>query len=258
VRDSAAILDATGFVDPLAFYQAPKNVEPFANAIDAPFRKLKIGFAISKPMGGTVHEDCVLATELVAKTCERLGHKIVDWPLNLPFTGKHLGDLFSVLWGVGTTGAMALFDRISPNGLDENLVEPMSFQMYQQAKGISGSAYEGARINMHKVARAVLNATMDVDIWLSPTLAMPPVAIGLMAQNPEDPMAPMKLGADFSPMTALFNISGQPAASLPVFSNKDGLPIGVQAVARFGDESTLLQFSSQMEREFQWERIASI
>jgi len=105
---------------------------------------------------------------------------------------------------------------------------------------------------MHRVARSINAFFDDIDIWINPSLGLPPVDLGSFAQNKENPMAPLAMAAEFSPTTAIFNISGQPAASVPIHWNEQGLPIGVQVVAKFGDEATIFQLAKQMEEAVNW------
>jgi len=226
--------------DPLAFYHAPAQKGSYLQALDQPVRKLKIGYALTSPGGGDLHPDCDAATLYAVDLCKSFGHEVVEMPLAIPFSGKQLGDIFSALWAVGAASPLAFYHKMTGN-------------LYEQGQKISGADYEFARQGMHKVARSVLMAFQDIDIWLSPTLGMPPVDLGSFAQNESNPLAPSLMAAKFSPMTAIFNISGQPAASIPVYWNESGLPIGIQAVSKFGDEATIFQLAEQMEQVVKWQ-----
>lgn len=252
VRDSAAVLDITGQPDPLAFYHAPAQNGSYLEALDQPIRKLKIGYALTSPGGGALHPDCDTATLKTVELCKSFGHEVVEMPLAIPFSGKQLGEIFGVLWAVGAASPLAFYHRMTGHPPPKELVEPLSYAMYEQGQKVSGADYEFARQSMHRVARAVLAAFQDIDIWISPSLGMPPVDLGSFAQSETNPMAPSEMAAKFSPMTALFNISGQPAASVPTHWNKEGLPIGVQLVAKFGDEKTIFQLSKQLEEAVNW------
>ena len=253
VRDSAAVLDITGQPDPFAFYHAPTQKGAYLQALDQPVRKLKIGYALTSPGGGALHPDCDAATLYAVDLCKSFGHEVVEMPLAIPFSGKQLGDIFSALWAVGAASPLAFYHKMTGNPPPKDLVEPLSYAMYEQGQKISGADYEFARQGMHKVARSVLMAFQEIDVWLSPTLGMPPVDLGSFAQSESNPFAPSLMAAKFSPMTALFNISGQPAASVPVYWNKEGLPIGVQIVSKFGDETTIFQLAQQMEKVVKWQ-----
>ncbi len=87
---------------------------------------------------------------------------------------------------------------------------------------------------------------------LTPTLAEPPPPLGTFDAAPDDPMRGLQRAIDFVPFTPLANVTGQPAASLPLHWNGAGLPIGVHAFGRFGDEATLLRLAAQLERARPW------
>jgi len=252
VRDSAAVLDLTGYPDAHGFYHAPAQTEPYVRILEQPVRKLKIGFSITKPSGGEVHQDCVDATLKAVELCKDFGHEVKEMPLKIPFSGKQLGDIFGVLWSVCAPSALTFYKKMTGEDPPKDLVEPMSYAMYKQGQQVSGGDYEMARQGMHRVARSILAFFEDIDIWICPSLGLPPVELGNFKQNPENPLEPLAMASEFSPTTAIFNISGQPAASVPIHWNKEGLPIGAQLVAKFGDEGTIFQLSKQMEEAVNW------
>lgn len=252
VRDSAAVLDITGQPDPYSFYHAPYQKSSYLKSLSQPIKPLKIGFTVNKLSGGDLHKDCKSATLKAIELCRELGHEVVEMPFNIPFSGKELGDIFGGLWAVCATSPMAFYQKITKNAPPRELVEPLSYALYEQGKHISGPEYELIRQRMHQVARIVLHFFKDIDVWVSPSLAMPPVDLGSFAQSEDNPLAPLAIASKFSPMTAIFNISGQPAASVPVYWNEQGLPIGVQIVSKFGDETTLFQLAGQMEEAINW------
>jgi amidase len=92
----------------------------------------------------------------------------------------------------------------------------------------------------------------DFDLLLTPTLAMPPVPLGLLAAPGDDPLEPLYRMGAVSPFTGSFNLTGQPAVSLPLHWNADGLPIGVQLVAAYGEDAVLLRVASQLEAANPW------
>ena len=253
VRDSAAVLDITGQPDPSAFYYAPPQKAPYAEVLKQPVRKLKIGYTTTQASGKPVHEDCVTATLKAVELARSFGHEVVEMPMKLPFTGKQLGEVFGVIWAVCAASPLAAYHKMTGNPPPKELVEPLSYALYQQGQKVSGSDYELARMRMHQIAKSVLRFFTDIDVWISPSLGMPPVDLGSFNQEEANPTAPLDMAGKFSPMTAIFNISGQPAASVPVYWNEAGLPIGVQVVTKFGDEATLFQLAAQMEEVVNWQ-----
>ena len=102
------------------------------------------------------------------------------------------------------------------------------------------------------MGRAVGAFHQDIDVWLTPTLSSPPVALGWIDMPPEDPLRGYRRDAEFCSFTPLANVTGQPAMSLPLVWNEDGLPIGVHFTARTGDEATLFRLAAQLEEARPW------
>ena len=253
VRDSAAVLDATAGNEVGSFYHAPPQKGSYLKALNEPVRKLKIGYCLDTPMGGKVHEDCRKTVEEAVELCKNLGHELVEMPLKMPFNGRQIGEIFTGLWAAGATSALAMRKKMTGRETPKSAVEPLTWGLYQLSQQLTAADYELARLGMHKIARTLMLQFEEIDVWLSPTLALPPVPIGFIEQNPENPLAAMSKASEFSPMTAIFNISGQPAASVPTYWSGENLPIGVQIVGQFGDETTLFQLANQMEREVNWQ-----
>jgi amidase len=262
VRDSAAILDLTGQPDKFAFYAAPHQAKPYTAVLKEPIRKLRIGYSTSQISGKALHQDVVDATMKAVELCKSFGHEVEEMPLAIRFAGrdlrKGLEEIFGGLWAVCATSPLALIEKMTGQAPPKEWIEPMTYALYEQGKMLSGPEYELIRQRMHQVARSVLKFFRDIDIWISPSLGMPPVDLGSFQQDEQNPLAPLEMAAKFAPMTAVFNISGQPAASVPLHWNADGLPIGVQLVAKFGDEATIFQLAQQMEEEVNWQQFVPI
>ena len=253
VRDAAAMLDITGQPEYGAFYYAPAFEGSYLESMSKK-KKLRIGFTTQSLGGAAIHPDCVAAVEKTVAYCKDLGHELVPMEIDIPFSGKQLAKVFSTIWAVCTTTPIASVERLSGQPVPSDAIEPLTRALYEQGKKISAIDYEMTRFMMHRIARSVHKLFEPVDLWISATLASPPVPVGTFAQNAADPMQPMRKGAAFAPMTALFNISGQPAASVPVHWNAANLPIGVQLVSKFGDEASIFQLSAQLEQLVQWEQ----
>ncbi len=254
VRDSAAILDLLSVDDPYSFYKAPFFGGSYADRIDEEPKQLHIGYSLTSPFGSPIAQDCRDAVMKTVDMCHSLGHKVEQKDLDVPFSGKELGTLFNVLWSVGATTALAIFENKTGQLPPSQLVEPLSLALYKEAKKITGPQYEFTLQKMHKIARAIQEFCGQFDIWINSSLAQAPVDLGLMNQNVDQPMKPFEIASEFAPMTALFNVSGQPAASVPVYWNDQGLPIGVQLAAKNGDELRILQLSRQLEKLVNWEK----
>ena len=250
VRDSAALLDATSGAaigDP---YWAPPPVRPFIQEVQTDPGKLRIAFTTVAPGGAAVHPDCVSAVKDAAKLCSDLGHEIIE---SAPaIDGELLVPMFMTLWSAGCTwtidgAALAAKREVSPDQF-----EPGTWALYQMGKQQTGAAYLMALQWLQGASREVGRFMLDYDLWLTPTLGEPPVPLGSFDATPENPMAGMIRAAQFVPFTPICNITGQPAMSVPLFWNDEGLPVGSHFVGRFGDEGILFRLAAQLEAARPW------
>jgi len=250
VRDSAALLDATSGAaigDP---YWAPPPVRPFIQEVQSSPGKLRIAFTTVAPGGAAVHPDCVSAVKDAAKLCSDLGHEIVE---SAPaIDGELLVPMFMTLWSAGCTwtidgAALAAKREISPDQF-----EPGTWALYQMGKQQTGAAYLMALQWLQGASREVARFMLNYDVWLTPTLGEPPVPLGSFDATPDNPLAGMIRAAQFVPFTPICNITGQPAMSVPLFWNEQGLPVGSHFVGRFGDEGTLFRLAAQLEEARPW------
>jgi len=117
---------------------------------------------------------------------------------------------------------------------------------------VTGSGYLLSQLILQNMARQIARFFENFDVWLAPTLAEPPVPLGTFDSTPENPMTAWERAIAFVPVTPLCNLTGQPAMSVPLFWNSEGLPVGVHFAARFGDEATLFRLASQLEAARPW------
>lgn len=252
VRDSAAMLDATAGPEVGDLYHAPPQAASYLEEVGKDPGMLTIGFTTRTPMGGEIDSQCANAASKAAKLLESLGHEVIEQPLPRVFNGKSIARMFTLMWAAGATTPLSLLKRITKQDPKPEMVEPLTWELYQIACNTSAADYEMARLGLHRVARAIGQLFTKIDVWLSPTLGEIPVPIGEFAQSADNPMAPFLRASSFSPFTALFNVTGQPAASVPLYWSEEGLPIGIQLVGRYGDEATLFRLSSQLEQALPW------
>jgi amidase/6-aminohexanoate-cyclic-dimer hydrolase len=153
--------------------------------------------------------------------------------------------------------AMGIERRIQALGREPgpDELEPVTRGALEVGRRTSGAEYLLALATLHALGRRVAKFFLDYDVLLLPVLAEPPAKLGRFAMTNPDFMD-YRLGpngiAPYSPFTPLANMSGQPAATVPLAWSEDGLPIGIQFVARFGDEATLLRLAAQLEAARPW------
>jgi len=249
VRDSAALLDATSGYSPGDPYCAPAPARPFAQEAGTDPGKLRIAFSAKAPLGTRTHPDCVAAVEDAARLLENLGHEVVDAAPAV--NGEMLWKHFMTVWTAGVTwtvrNSMAALGRMPSEGE----LEPITIAYDALGKNVSAADYLIAVQYLQLLARQIAAFMKDYDILLSPTLGSPPLPLGSFVSTPEDRLA-LGVASRFVPFTPVFNATGQPAMSVPLYWNAEGLPIGTHFAGRYGDEATLFRLASQLEQARPW------
>ena len=238
VLDAAALLDVMQGYETGDPYWAPPPERAFAEeAVREPGR-LRIAVTTAPPIDVPVDPVCRAAAEDAALLLEELGHEVEeaapDWG-----TGDPMG-LFARVWQV----APALYTD------DPSLLEPLNRAMAEAAHATTSVEYVRAAAGLRDAARRIVGFWDAYDLLLTPTLAQPPVEIGAIVRG--EPWDQFFKAAAFTPFTALVNVTGQPAVSVPLSWSDDGLPIGIQLVGRPAGEATLLRVSAQLERARPW------
>ncbi len=252
VRDSARLLDAThgpGIGDVII---APTPRRPFIEEVGADPGRLRIGLLDFNPRGGDVHADCVEGVHKTAKLLESLGHHVEPGFPEI-FSDNEIGRAFSMLWSTNMGTAIRRFSEALGREMTPDDIEAMNWAQAEFAKGVSGVDFSLAQASSIQFRRAIQSWwSQGWDLLLTPTLSAPPLPIGSMPNNPERPMTPLMTAGAWVSFTSQFNISGQPAISLPLHRNADGLPIGMQLVAAYGREDLLIRVASQLEQAAPW------
>lgn len=252
VRDTARMLDAVNGPGVGDVIIAPPPIRPYLDEVGVDPGKLRIGILDHHPHGQAVHADCAEATNAAGALLESLGHNVT------PGFPEAMADptfnaRFMALWAVNRAMGIATLSSMAGRELTADDVDAANWAQAEFAQNLTA-------VDLAKANAAVLAFRRSVHQWwadgwdllLTPTLGLPPVKIGEVDPQPGDPMAGMRRSAEFVPFTPAFNTSGQPAISLPLHWNDDGLPIGVQLVAAYGREDLLIQVASQLEAAAPW------
>jgi amidase len=250
VRDSAALLDATSGPDVGDPYWAPPPARPFLQEVGANPGRLRIAFTTTAPSGVQIHPDCVAAVNDAVRLCVELGHEVVEASPKLD--GELMAPMFMTIWSAGCTWTIdgAAYGLKKQPSADQ--FEPGTWALYQMGQKQSGASYMTALTWIQAASREVARFMLDYDVWLTPTLGEPPLPLGTFDSPAERPMAGLARSVQFVPFTPVCNMTGQPAMSVPLFWNKDGLPVGTHFVARFGDEAMLYRLAAQLEEARPW------
>jgi len=240
VADAAAYLDAVAGYEWGDPFWPPPPARPFAEAAVTAPRRLRVAVTTTPPTDAEVHADCRVAAEDAAALLAALGHDVEegapDWG------GAGLLEDFTPLWQVAPT----LY------GVEDlSLLTPFNRALGEAAGQTSSTEYVAALVRLQMRARKVVAFWERYDLLLTPTLALPPVPTGWAAEV-DDPWEQYERAARFTPFTPIFNITGQPAASLPLHWTEDGLPVGVQLVGPPAGEELLLRACAQLEAARPW------
>jgi amidase len=249
VRDTAAVLDAVCGAGPGDPYTAPPPRRPYRDEIEGgDGDRLRIGFRTETPDGEASGADAVRAVESTARLLADLGHEVE--PAVIPaLDGSYNRGFITVL---STAVARDVARWSARLGRDiTNELEPTNTFFATMGSQISSIEYLGAMEDMQAWTRRVAQWWVDHDVLVVPTSPEPPVHLGEIAPTNTDPNVGAHMGRLVS-FCAPFDVTGQPAMSLPLHWNDDGLPIGVQLVAAYGREDVLLRAAAQLERAQPW------
>ena len=244
VRDSAGLLDATSGPDVGDPYWAPPPARPFLCEIGADPGKLRIAFTTTAANGQASHRDCIQAVRDAASLCADLGHGVEEAAPQLD--ADKLSELFAVLWSSDCAATLQAL------GAKNDQVETLTWALGEKGRQYRATEYVLAIQKLQRISRAIARFFCDYDVWLTPTLAEPPVPLGTFDSPQDDPMKGFQRVEDFVPFTPVCNMTGQPAMSVPLYWNSEGLPVGTHFIGRFGDEATLFRLAAQLEEARPW------
>jgi len=271
VRDSAAMLDAISGADPGAPYWAPPVNRPYLDEVTAEPGRLRIAFTSDPFLGHDIHADCRRGLQTTITLLESLGHELKEATPRIDREEFNLA--FFTMVADETCHAIEVAAGFA--GCKASLAD---FESATAAMALFGQAFTAAdyakALNyLMALARSVGQFFEDYDILLTPTLSQPPVLTGSLKPSGTERLlvrlaCRMKASAllnmfhiakplaektfDFIPYTPLFNVTGQPAMTVPLYWNEANLPIGMHFVGRFGDEAALFRLAGQLERSRPW------
>lgn len=269
VRDSAALLDLEAQPTPGEPYAQPHQERPWLEEVGAPPGRLRIAFTTETLFPGNTHPDCIAAVEDAVRLLKDLGHEVEQ--ARPTFPQQDLVRAYFLTIGAGIGWFVEDSARKAGVPLRAADFEPATWILALIGRQTPASELIAAQVTMQRAARDVAAFFTKYDVLLTSTLARPPVRLGELLPTPVEKLQmsvlsamPVKALLDFSiermgkgklaamPNTQLFNQTGQPAMSVPLFWNAQGLPIGVQFAARFGDEATLFRLAAQLEQARPW------
>ncbi|WP_426751183.1 amidase [Myxococcus sp. Y35] len=251
VRDSAALLDATHGPEAGDPYFAPPPQRPYLEEVGRAPGRLRIALMTAAPMGGPVSPECVEAARLAARLCEELGHEVTEAAPE--HDGHLLHEAITTAWSATLASLVAMASHDSGREAGPDSLESSTWAVVRQGQTLTATELQRALGIFNFVSRQVGRFFEQYDVLLSPTVATPPFPLGLLDANaPRTAREWYDHVFGHCPFTALFNVTGQPAMSVPLHWSEGGLPIGVQFAGRYADEGTLFRLASQLEQARPW------
>jgi amidase len=250
VRDSAAMLDATGHPEPGSPYPAPPKARPYMEEIAASPGRLRIAWSSETPSGRPIEPEIQAALERTAALLKGLGHEVFEKGLGVDYRALFAsrGPAAAANFAAGMA---RLIEQVGREPEPDEL-EPLTWATLKAGRRQTGADVMRSLQETRMLNRRTLAFFEDVDVYLTPVLGTPVPEIGFIDPVNLEPKEVNRRQARVFPFTPPFNFSGQPSMSLPLETDARGLPIGMMFTARYADEATLFRLAAQLEKEAPW------
>ena len=252
VRDSAAMLDATGKPEIGDPYPAPPKARPYMEEIEQSPGRLRIAWSSETASGRPIDPEIQAALERTAALLQGLGHEVVEQGMGIDYRalytarGPVSGANFAAMMG-------RLIDEIGREPEPHEL-EPLTWAALKGGRKVTGEQALRGMQELRMLNRQTLTFFNDWDIYLSPVLGTPVPEVGFIDPVALEPRELNRRQGQVFPFTPPSNFSGQPSLSLPLEMSANGLPVGMMFTARYADEATLFRLAAQLEKEAPWQR----
>ena len=250
VRETAQLLDVLAGPEPGDASWAPPPAEPFARSAEREPGRLRIGVTTLMPLlEAELHPACAGAAVDAAALLASLGHEVEQ--VQPPWRRPGLLDLFAKVFGPAVCSSIGTVAQARGREPDEDDMEALSWALWRESRELDAVAAEMAAYELQAFARTVVTWSAPYDALLTPALAQPPLPIGALDADGPDPHDTFERSGRFTPYTAISNVTGSPAISLPLYEH-DGLPVAVQLIGRPAQEGALLALAAQVEAAHPW------
>ncbi len=250
VRDTAAFLDATAGPMPGDAFVAPPAPGPFLAEVGADPGRLRIGWSDTPPVEAVVDPACAAAVRSVAELLASLGHDVEE--AAPAFDGEVLLEAMGRVWAASNTAGAAAAEARIGRTLRADELEITTWELVEVGRRMSAVDLLHAYDELADASRAIAPFFKRYDAWLTPTLAQPPLSLGVLNASYGGGLAWWRFDLTFNPWNPVANVAGLPAISLPLGWSSDGLPIGSLLTGPFGGEATLLRLAGQLEITRPW------
>ncbi len=269
VRDSAAMLDVLSGPELGSSISLPKPADSFLQRLEQPLAKLQIGLMDQPFFSGDVDPDVVSYLDKAGRLCQDLGHTVE--PVSLKINSAEVARAYIIVIAGELAASIKRFADVLGHKPKYRDLERQTAVVCHIGEHMSAADFAWASDVLERASRHMAEFFKDYDVLMTPTMPGPPPLIGELAPDfVEQSMLELLTHVPFSsllhkaiehaatrnfafyPFTPIFNISGQPAMSVPLYWDKQGLPVGIQFAGKTGDEATLLQLAAQLEQAQPW------
>ena len=250
VRDSAAMLDATGYPEPASPYPPPPKERPYLDEVARSPGRLRIAWSSETPSGRPIEPEIQAALERTAALLKGLGHEVIERGLGIDYRALYAsrGPAAAANFAAGMDRLIEMVGR-EP---EPDELEPLTWATLKAGRRQTGADAMRSLQETRMLNRLTLAAFEDIDVYLCPVLGTPVPEIGFIDPVKLEPREVNRRQGRVFPFTPPFNYSGQPSMSLPLEQDANGLPIGMMFTAKYGDEATLFRLAAQLEKEAPW------
>lgn len=250
VRDSAALLDALCGPPRHHLFSLPKPATPFLEAVGRDPEPLRIAWTARTPEDVALHAECRAAVERAAGMAKDFGHRVEEAAPEIDY-GLLRQSMIAVV-AANMAEALAPGNPLMPQGAKEGDVEIATWRFAERGARMSATQYLRAVAGIRAIGERLAAFFQDYDVLLTPTMAQPPMRLGELDTTMDDLDGFNRAVQPYVVFTQMFNMAGQPAASLPLHWTAEGLPVGVQLAAPVGEEARLLAVAAQFEQACPW------
>src|SRR5512146_210308 len=250
VRDSAAMLDATGYPEPASPYPPPPKERPYLEEVARSPGRLRIAWSSETPSGRPIEPEIQAALERTAALLKGLGHEVIERGLGIDYRALYAsrGPAAAANFAAGMDRLIEMVGR-EP---EPDELEPLTWATLKAGRRQTGADVMRSLQETRMLNRRTLAAFEDIDVYVCPVLGTPIPEIGYIDPVNLEPREVNRRQGRVFPFTPPFNYSGQPSMSLPLEQDASGLPIGMMFTAKYGDEATLFRLAGQLEKEAPW------
>src|SRR6478672_1437524 len=249
VRDSAVMLDAIHGPEASSPYVAPPPERPFSQEVGRDPGRLRIAFTDRSPYGETIDPEIAAAVREIAGLLAGLGHDVGE---RAPVLAADPAVVMATITSTSTALNLRLAEQRFGRAMTDRDFERLTLASAQNGQKATATDYAAAQLTAFQVSRDLRTFFETCDVFLCPTLCLPPLRIGELDTMSEDLSHIAPILRRYMPATSMFNMSGQPSMSVPLAWNSAGLPLGMMFAGRFGDEATLFRLAAQLEQERPW------